>query len=129
MAPQNIRRCEEFIALRAAEPITISDLIRISGASERMLFHEFRTHLDTSPMAYLKKIRLERAHADLEEAHPSQRSVAEIATEWGFTHRGSFAKDYRARFRRNPSDTLRRTPVPGYPDGENADEGGLEHGA
>lgn len=127
-APRNVRRCEEFIALHAAEPITIADMTRVSGASERMLFHEFRGHRDTSPMAHLKRVRLERVHADLVASGPGHRTVSQIATAWGFAHPGRFAKDYRARFGRKPSDTLRRAANPGYHDAKDAQRDGQEHG-
>ena len=61
-APPNVRRCEEFVELHAADPITIADMTAVSGASERMLFHGFRSHRDTSPMAFVKSVRLARAH-------------------------------------------------------------------
>ena len=56
---------------------------------------------------HLRSVRLDRAHADLVAADPAVDTVAAIALRWGFGHAGRFAKDYRARFRRSPSDTLR----------------------
>jgi AraC-like DNA-binding protein len=112
--PQNVRRCEEFVELHAADPITIADMTAVSGASERMLFQAFRDHRRTSPMAYLKSRRLERAHAELASAEARGRTVSEIAGAWGFAHPGHFAKEYRGKFGRNPSDTLRGEPDPGY---------------
>ncbi len=112
--PQNVRRCEEFVELHAADPITIADMTAVSGASERTLFQAFRDHRRTSPMAFLKSQRLERAHAELASADAGGRTVSQIAGAWGFAHPGHFAKDYRGQFGRNPSDTLRREPNPGY---------------
>ncbi len=112
--PQNVRRCEEFVELHAADPITIADMTAVSGASERMLFQAFRDHRRTSPMVFLKSQRLERAHAELASADAGGRTVSQIAGAWGFAHPGHFAKDYRGQFGRNPSDTLRRGPNPGY---------------
>ena len=126
---QSIRRCEAFIELHADEPITIADMTRISGASERMLFKEFRDHRSTNPMAFLKSVRLERAHTDLKRAETGHDTVAGIAGAWRFAHPGQFAKDYRLRFGRNPSDTLRRGSNSGYPGAPDADDGGMEHGA
>ncbi len=115
-APQNVRRCEEFVELHAADPITIADMTAVSGASERMLFQAFRDHRRTSPMAFLKSRRLERAHAELASADVGERTVGQVAGAWGFSHPGHFAKDYRGQFGRNPSDTLHGEADPGYPD-------------
>jgi transcriptional regulator GlxA family with amidase domain len=112
--PQNVRRCEEFVALHAADPITIADMTAVSGASERTLFQAFRDHRRTSPMAFLKSHCLERAHAEL-AGDAGGRTVSQIAGAWGFAHSGHFAKEYRGQFGRNPSDTLRGERHPGYP--------------
>jgi len=93
--PQNVRRCEEFVELHAADPVTIADMTAVSGTSERMLFQAFRDHRRTSPMAYLKSRRLERAHAELATAEESGRTVSQIAGACGFAHPGHFAREYR----------------------------------
>ena len=114
--PQNVRRCEEFIGLHAATPVAITDMTEVSGASERMLFQAFRDYRQTSPMAYLKARRLDGAHADLAGAREGGRTVSQIASGWGFTNPGHFSREYRRKFGRIPSDTLRGEPHPGYPD-------------
>ncbi len=113
--PRNVRRCEEFIELHAADAISIADMTAVSGASERMLFQDFHDHRATSPMAFLKSVRLERAHADLVSANGGERTVSEVANAWRFAHAGQFARDYRGRFGRNPSVTLRGARDLGYP--------------
>ncbi|WP_363094775.1 helix-turn-helix domain-containing protein, partial [Pseudonocardia sp. 73-21] len=40
-------------------------------------------------------------------ADPARRSVADIASHWGFTHLGRFAAAYRERYGCVPSETLR----------------------
>ena len=112
--PQNVRRCEEFVELHANDPITIADMVAVSGASRRKLFQAFRDYRRTSPMAFLKSHRLERAHADLAKADGGECTVSQISGAWGFGHSGHFAKDYRAQFGCNPSDTLHDKPNPGY---------------
>lgn len=67
----------------------------------------FRRHLDTSPMTYLRQIRLRRAHRDLLTGDPTRDTVAEIAIRWGFAHTGRFSQVYRIEFGQSPSVTLR----------------------
>ena len=112
--PQNVRRCEEFVEAHAGDQITIADMVAVSGASKRMLFQAFRDYRGTSPMAYLKSRRLERAHDELASADGSECTVSQIASAWGFGHSGRFSKEYRAQFGCNPSDSLHGEPNPGY---------------
>ncbi len=53
--------------------------------------------------------------------------MGEIAGAWGFAHAGQFARDYRGRFGRNPSDTLRGERYSEYCDARDGDarDGGL----
>ena len=59
-------------------------------------------------MAYLRDVRLRRAHQSLLEADPSTTSVASIAYQWGFTNLGRFAAAHTARYDEPPAATLRR---------------------
>lgn len=42
----------------------------------------FQRHLGISPMAYLRSVRLGRAHADLRAADPARDTVSVIAYRW-----------------------------------------------
>jgi transcriptional regulator GlxA family with amidase domain len=59
-------------------------------------------------MSYLREIRLQHARKDLSAADPTETTVTEIATRWGFLHPGRFSAQYRERFGEPPSATLRR---------------------
>jgi transcriptional regulator GlxA family with amidase domain len=58
-------------------------------------------------LEYLRRVRLDRAHRDLEAADPSVDTVTAIAGRWGFTHPGRFSSIYKQAFGRSPSVTLR----------------------
>jgi AraC-like DNA-binding protein len=60
-----------------------------------------------SPMAYLRVVRLRRAHRDLRSANPSHSSVASIAHRWGFTHLSHFAAAHQTMFGETPRQALR----------------------
>lgn len=90
------------------EDIRIDDVAAVARLSTRALQEAFRKHLDTTPMAYLKSIRLAKAHADLRRSSVEDgATVAEIAYRWGFGNLGRFAADYRREFGRSPSEVLR----------------------
>ena len=64
--------------------------------------------MDTTPLAHLRSVRMQRAHRDLQIAEPGDGlSVAAVAARWGFAHLGRFAIEYRRRFGIYPSQTLR----------------------
>jgi AraC-like DNA-binding protein len=103
-----LRRAVAYIEAHAAEPITLSQIAAAAGVGPRALQYGFQSSYDTSPMGYLHRVRLARAHRDLHEADPaSGATVAGIAAAWGFAKPGRFATYYRAAYGRLPSHTLR----------------------
>ncbi|MGQ3029508.1 MAG: helix-turn-helix transcriptional regulator, partial [Ferrovibrionaceae bacterium] len=80
----------------------------ISGTSLRALQEGFRRFKGTTPMGYLRGVRLARVRAELTGPGMADRSVTEIALRWGFTHLGRFAESYRAAYGETPSATLRQ---------------------
>ena len=61
-----------------------------------------------TPLEYLRRVRLERAHRDLVVADPTAGdTVAAIATRWGFAHHGYFSAAYRRIYGHPPHVTLR----------------------
>jgi AraC-like DNA-binding protein len=86
---------------------TTSTLARQCHVSVRTLQEGFQRHLGISPMAYLRQVRLRRAHRDLRSAHPSYTTVASIAHRWGFTHLGSFAAAHKKMYGETPRQALR----------------------
>lgn len=105
--PATVRRAIGFIEAHAREEITVADIARRAGLSPRGLQAAFRRHLDVSPAAYLRSVRLQHVHRELEQTDArSGRSVAQIAARWGFLHPGRFAAAYRERFGVPPSHTL-----------------------
>ncbi|WP_158299848.1 AraC family transcriptional regulator [Glycomyces paridis] len=96
-------------AMRAAPqtPFTAADLAEIAGVSIRTLQAAFQRHLDVSPMAYLRNVRLEGVHAELAAADPTRTTVTEVAHRWGFMHLGRFAEAYGRKYGDPPSRTLK----------------------
>jgi AraC-like DNA-binding protein len=106
--PQPLRRALAFIDEHAGDPITLDEIAAAARLSPRGVQAAFRRHLDTTPLSYLRSVRMERAHRDLQGAEPGDGvRVAALAAKWGFTHLGRFAVDYRRRFGTYPSQTLR----------------------
>ena len=94
-----------------AEPhlaLTLASLAGRCRISSRALHQGFVSHMGISPMAYLRQVRLRRAHQTLLDSDPSSLTVASIAYRWGFTNPGRFAAAHTERYGESPSETLRR---------------------
>jgi AraC-like DNA-binding protein len=108
-APRVVRRVVELIDSAPEIAFTVADLAECAGVSERSLHAAFRRQLGTSPMAYVRRRRLEQAHDELLRLDPSRGAkVTDVALRYGFAHTGRFAAAYRERFGEAPSATLRR---------------------
>jgi AraC-like DNA-binding protein len=93
----SLKEALAYIAEFGREPITVQDLLRATGASERF---------GVSPKAYLQSLRLNAARKELKNSDPLSAKVADVANQWGFWHMGQFAADYRRHFGELPSETL-----------------------
>lgn len=107
VAPPAVRRAMEIIECHAAEPLTVEDVAEAVGVSVRALQEGFRRHVGTTPVSYLREVRLDRVRAELKAAAPGTVTVTDVAYRWGFFHPGRFAIAYRERFGEHPSRTLR----------------------
>lgn len=107
VTPRAVRRAVGFIEEHAGEDIGLAEIAAASGIGARGLQLAFRRHADVTPLEYLRRVRLERAHRDLQEADPAQATVGAIANRWGFPHHGNFSALYLRTYGRSPSMTLR----------------------
>ncbi len=108
LAPRNesIRAAVDFVHDNAHLPIGPIEIAEAAHLSVRGLQVAFRRLLDTTPLAYLRDVRLDRVHTDLRLADPARTTVAEVARVWGFSHLSRFSAAYAARFDQYPSETL-----------------------
>jgi AraC-like DNA-binding protein len=107
--PRAMRRAVAFIDANASLPITVADIAAAAGTSTSAVRAAFRRHLDTTPTAHLRRVRLAAAHRDLQAADPAGgTTVAEIAALWGFRRRERFDIAYRECFGVGAEQTLGR---------------------
>lgn len=103
-----VRAALDHLHHHAGDPVTPADAARAAGIHTRTLQQATQRHLGMSPSAYLRDIRLERAHRDLRASSPGSESVAAIARRWGFGNLGRFAAAYGDKYGQKPSQTLRQ---------------------
>lgn len=100
-------KAEHFLNKELHRELSIAELAQFCGTSERSLLRHFRQHYDSSPLAHLQHLRVERAKALLET---TLLSFDEVVERCGYSDASSFRKlfkratsltpaDYRDRFR------------------------------
>ncbi|MGF6768281.1 AraC-like DNA-binding protein [Paraburkholderia sp. GAS199] len=104
--PGFVRRAEDLMAARLGSPLQLADLAEAVGVPVRTLCDGFMRFRQTSPMQYLRQIRLQRARETI-LATSSDVRIARIALDCGFAHFGRFAQSYKERFGESPSQTAR----------------------
>jgi AraC-like DNA-binding protein len=102
-APASVFRAEAFIAAHAREPITLQDIAAAARTPVRTLLYGFRRFRETTPMQFLRSVRLREARDRL--LRDRSRSIAAVALECGFNHLGRFSREYANKFGELPSAT------------------------
>jgi AraC-like DNA-binding protein len=112
----SLRRATAFIEANPDRDITVADVAAAAHVTIRAVQLAFRRHLDTTPMAYLRQVRLDHAHRQLQAANPGRESVTAVAYRWGFASPSRFTAYYRQAYGVLPSRTL-NGPRPSAPAG------------
>jgi AraC family ethanolamine operon transcriptional activator len=100
------KRTLEYMDHHAKDNPSISEICKQLGCSWRLLDYAFADYFGVTPKAYLKLMRLDGLRRSLRKADANS-TITDAALNWGFTHFGKLAKDYRLRFGELPSETLK----------------------
>lgn len=95
-----LSRTIAYIEKHFAEDITLTDLVRTSGYSERQLTRLFHSTFAASPKQYITKLRIQKAQQLLPD--PSH-SIGEIAWNCGFVDQNYFSRVFRTETGETPS--------------------------
>lgn len=106
--PSTLRAALAYIEADPSRRISLADLAREAYATPRTVQYLFRRYLDTTPTAYVRRLRMAAARQELLTSHRSQTTVSATASRWGFGHTGRFAVLYRETYGESPHQTLAR---------------------
>ena len=81
-----------FISQNYADRITNDDLAKVCGLSVRAFERQFQAAYHSSPHDYLRQLRVRMSCSALVF---SRKSLAEVATEFGFADQSHFTKEFR----------------------------------
>ena len=104
-----VRRAEELFRRKAQESVTLAEAAACAGCSVRALQLAFHRCRGMTPMAALRRIRLEAARATLADGPTSIRA---IAAAYRFTNPGRFARLFKEVFGQSPSELRRAQDRP-----------------
>jgi AraC family ethanolamine operon transcriptional activator len=108
---QIVKVVEDHALAQTGERLSVTDLCRVAGVSERTLEYAFKELLGLTPQGYLTRLRLNRVRQALLAAPRASTTVSAEAVNCGFWHFGEFSRAYKACFGEAPSETLRRKVV------------------
>ncbi len=93
-----------FVEDHYATELTIDQIARAGGVSQREAQREFQTMLGARPMEYLTNHRLFMASRQLKG---SDASIGEVARNCGFSSQSYFTRRFRERYGQTPSEHRR----------------------
>ena len=94
-APPKVRKAIEIMERHLETLISIPDLCRLAGVSQRQLNRLFQDYVKTSPQLYYRDIRLDRARGLVTQ---TELPLSEVALACGFPSHVHFSRAYKARF-------------------------------
>lgn len=109
MVPEYLQRAKRYIEENYQENIRLDSIRRAAGVTSVKLCSGFKEFSGTTPMGYLKQIRLDKARELLMKGC-SRKNVSSIALDVGFSHLGRFSIEYKNAFSESPTDTVARRP-------------------
>lgn len=99
----------EWVLAHLHEPISLTDLEQRSHYSRRSLQFAFRQRYGCGPMQWLRRQRLAKARALLENPERRGASICDVALACGYLSQASFSRDFLHRYGERPSAVRRRS--------------------
>ncbi len=104
IAPRYVKAAVDFIEAHPQAPAPATDIAGFAGVSLRALQYGFRRFVGLSITEYQRRVRLQRARAEL---LTSADSIEAVARRWGFSNAGRFSHHFKAAFGLFPSELTR----------------------
>ncbi|NMM44858.1 helix-turn-helix transcriptional regulator [Rhodospirillaceae bacterium KN72] len=108
--PSRLRAALSFMVARYDQPLTVADIAAAAATSPSRLFALFREWTGISPLAYLTRLRLDRAKLALRHGSVP---IAQIALTHGFGDQTAFTRAFRREVGETPGAYRRRCRLDG----------------
>ncbi len=105
-----VQRMQDYIEQHLYQPITLSDLARVSLFSPRYSYRLFKQQTGLTPADYIRRLRLSRSALRLRR---EDARILDIAMECGFGSVDGYQRAFLREFGCNPHQYAKK-PVPIY---------------
>lgn len=102
-----VEKSHRILLSDTAQPPSVLDLCQRLRICRRTVQKSFRTVTQTTPVNYIRCIRLNGVRRELMLTSVSELSIGDAAARWGFFHLSHFAAEYQSLFGELPSRTTR----------------------
>lgn len=106
LIPKRMRDIKNHIDKSFAEPLNISALAHCLNMSEVYFRSEFKKYYGTSPLAYIKKVRIDNAKLLLCSGY---HTVTEVALNCGFDSTSYFSYEFKRLTGMTPTEYIKRS--------------------
>ncbi len=104
---QAVDQVRQFVSEHTLRTVTMTELCDLVHMSRRSLQYSFEDVLGTSPLKYLRNVRLNAVRREIQKGIGDDRTIASLAADFGFWHAAQFSADYKQLFGESPSQTLK----------------------
>lgn len=102
-----VEKCHRLAITEMTRVPSVIELCQRLQVSRRTVQNSFRAVAETTPLNYLRSVRLNGVRRALMSTRASELSIGDAAARCGFYHLSHFAADYQALFAELPSQTAR----------------------
>lgn len=102
-----VEKCHRLATAPMTEVPSVNELCERLQVSRRTVQNSFQSVAETTPLNYLRSVRLNGVRRTLMSTPASHLSIGDAAAQWGFYHLSHFAAEYQQLFAELPSHTAR----------------------
>ena len=108
-----VEKCHRLATTEMINVPSVIDLCERLQVSRRTVQNSFRSVAETTPLNYLRSVRLNGVRRTLMSTRACELTIGDAAAQWGFYHLSHFAAEYQELFAELPSHTA-RAAIAGY---------------
>lgn len=102
-----VEKCHRLATAELLNVPSVNELCQRLQVSRRTVQNSFRAVAETTPLNYLRSVRLNGVRRTLMTTRACDLSIGDAAARWGFYHLSHFAAEYQELFAELPSHTAR----------------------
>jgi AraC-like DNA-binding protein len=102
-----VEKCHRMTLDEKMKPPSVDEVCKRLRISRRTVQNGFRSIAETTPINYIRCVRLNGVRRELTQSRADELSIGDAAARWGFFHLSHFATDYQHLFGELPSQTRR----------------------